>query len=111
MRPDPDDDRSRFPWGTAGVVAGAATAGWTAAPWWASVPVPRAPHPLPGAAVPVTGPAARDADGDGVPDTLVIDGLDGPVLWTDLDGDGLADTASSTSGDGPLGVLTDRAGW
>lgn len=57
--------------------------------------VPRAGGPagLPssGSGVPVTGPAAHDTDGDGRPDTLVVDLPGGPSLWSDLDGDGLAD--------------------
>lgn len=83
---------ARWPWGTSGVVAGSAAA----APWWNSVEVARAPAgpdrgPALGGAVPVTGPAARDTDGDGLPDTLVLDGPAGASFWIDLDGDGLAD--------------------
>lgn len=39
----------------------------------------------------VIGPEAADADGDGRPDTVVVQDDTGLVLFTDLDGDGLAD--------------------
>ncbi|ALE75576.1 hypothetical protein AD006_05865 [Pseudonocardia sp. EC080610-09] len=78
----------RWPWGT---TAAAAAAG--AAPWWLAVPVPRGSGNLPagGPRVPVSGPAARDTDGDGAPDALVVDVPGGTSIWSDLDGDGLAD--------------------
>ncbi|MBP2364929.1 DUF6802 family protein [Pseudonocardia parietis] len=111
MRPDPGfTGPVRWPWGVTGVaVAGSA-------PWWQSVQVPRAPRPedllRAGSEVPVSGPAARDADGDGRADTLVVVTPGGTELWSDLDGDGLADRVLVTGprpdpADGPLAVLPD----
>ncbi|BBG05550.1 MULTISPECIES: DUF6802 family protein [Pseudonocardia] len=51
----------------------------------------RGPDPGAGAAVPVIGPAARDTDHDGLPDTLVVEGPAGTSFWIDTDRDGLAD--------------------
>ena len=87
-----------------------AAAGWTwsrpGPAWWAGLPVPRAPHPdellRPGAAVPIAGSAARDADGDGVPDTLLVQGTGGMSLWTDLDADGFADRVTVLDGPAAL---------
>jgi hypothetical protein len=39
----------------------------------------------------VIGPWDLDTDGDGVPDSILVDDDGGPVAATDLDGDGLAD--------------------
>lgn len=79
-------------------MAGAAAAGTWSAPgpaWWSGLAVPRASGfpgpPGPDAVVPVSGPAARDTDDDGVPDTVLAVGHGTSSLWTDLDGDGLAD--------------------
>ena len=96
MRPERDAPAPvrpvRRPWGTLVVAAAPAAA---TGPWWRTVQVPRADRTAgpvwPGSAVPVSGPAARDADGDGVPDTLVVETPGGLSLWSDLDGDGLAD--------------------
>ncbi|MEU6700012.1 DUF6802 family protein [Pseudonocardia sp. NPDC046786] len=100
-----------------GIAAGAAAA----PPWWSSVQVARAPvrpeadtGPVPGAAVPVSGPAAHDTDRDGLPDTLVVDGSTGTSFWIDLDRDGLADRVvrpgPADPAAGPPDVLTDPGG-
>lgn len=112
MRPDPvrgrwDDGGAaaragRWPWGTTAAVGAAAAATWTAAgpTWWSGLPVPRVADPGdllgPGAAVPVSGPGARDGDGDGAPDTLVVARPGGWTVWVDLDADGLADRVTGT---------------
>ncbi|ANY06803.1 DUF6802 family protein [Pseudonocardia sp. HH130630-07] len=67
-----------------------------AAPWWATVRVPRSAVRSEdllgtGSAVPVRGPGARDTDGDGRADVLLVDGPYATTRWTDTDGDGLAD--------------------
>ncbi|MBC3194584.1 hypothetical protein H7X46_26395 [Pseudonocardia sp. C8] len=106
-RPIPYPRPVRWPWGATGTAAATAAAGTE--PWWRSVAVPRARRPEDllggGSAVPVTGPAARDGDGDGVPDTLVVDTPAGTWFWTDLDGDGLADRVV-TAGDPVDDLLT-----
>lgn len=116
---------ARPPWGTVLVSAAVGCGTWSAPGpvWWAGVPVPRAPHPSDllrrGSAVPVAGPAARDADADGLGDTLLVDGAGGTSLWTDLDGDGFADRVTVLGGrtapadDGPelpdlLGTVLQR---
>ncbi|MFP5019201.1 hypothetical protein [Pseudonocardia phyllosphaerae] len=81
----------RLPWGTAGCVAAAAAATWTARTthdaWWTGVAVPRAPEPedllRSGAAVPM--PAGADA--------FTHVSMHGTTVWADLDGDGWADRA------------------
>ncbi|MEJ8281795.1 DUF6802 family protein [Pseudonocardia spirodelae] len=75
----------------AGSTALAAAAAALPAPWWTRVG-PGAPGPA--GFVPVSGPAARDTDGDGIAETLLVDTVSGPALWTDTDGDGLADAVT-----------------
>ncbi|WP_224387576.1 DUF6802 family protein [Pseudonocardia sp. ICBG1293] len=77
------------------LLAGAVVAAALPVPWW--VRVPRVRSGIAGS-VPVCGPAARDADGDGVAETLVVETARGPELWTDLDGDGLADEVTGLPG-------------
>ncbi|WP_226361485.1 DUF6802 family protein [Pseudonocardia sp. ICBG1142] len=77
------------------VLAGAVVAAALPVPWW--VRVPRA-RPGVAGSVPVSGPAARDGDGDGVAETLVVETERGPEFWTDLDGDGLADVVTGLPG-------------
>lgn len=85
---------SRAPVGST-ALAGAVVAAALPVPWW--VRVPRARSGVVGS-VPVSGPAARDGDGDGVAETLVVETVRGPEFWTDLDGDGLADAVTGLPG-------------
>lgn len=67
-------------------------------------PAPEVTVPGP-AGTEFTGPATYDANGDGVPDTVVVRSQDGSVTSaTDSDGDGVADHITVASADGQVTV-------
>ncbi|RJQ83429.1 hypothetical protein D5S17_00715 [Pseudonocardiaceae bacterium YIM PH 21723] len=60
------------------------------------------------------GPATEDTDGDGVPDTAIVDGPGGrTLLYTDVDHDGQADVVAQVTPDGAITVAehTGHGDW